>query len=517
MKSEGEQSLEPGVGALLRASRLRCGEELQDVASTLRIRYPYLEALEDGRYEELPGASYAVGFVRSYAEHLGLDSAEVVRRFKIEAEYIKNRSNLIFPSPIAERGTPGAAIVFIGILLVAVAYGAWYVGSSRDSVFANIVPALPERLATLLSDDPVKPTPSDAVSATPSPIEAPESPAETPEIEPPVVVPRVVAPPVESTPSTPAANEPPVAVEAPAPVVEPVAMATPPAEPQIASEPAPSAPSEVSPTTEPLASTAPPEAPPETPQVAETTIEPTPEAPVESPVQIAEVPAAPEVPAQPALPVARTPTPIETVTPADLAIAEKRALGDASVPEPPVSETPTVSETVVAQPQPEPVAPVEQPAAPPEPAAPAESATPAEPVPVATPEPTAPEPATPEPATQVAAIPSAPEASNESPPAEPTLSTADGAVDIVVRAKSDSWIQVRDGIARRLLVTRLLRAGDSYPVPDRPGLTLLTGNAGALEILVGGKAVAPIGGIGAVRRNVALDAERLRAGTAVLD
>ena len=87
----------------------------------------------------------------------------------------------------------------------------------------------------------------------------------------------------------------------------------------------------------------------------------------------------------------------------------------------------------------------------------------------------------------------------------------------MVRAKSDSWIQVRDSVARRLLVTRLLRAGDSYRVPDQRGLTLLTGNAGALEILVDGEPVDSIGDVGAVRRNVALDAERLKDGTAVID
>jgi len=167
---------------------------------------------------------------------------------------------------------------------------------------------------------------------------------------------------------------------------------------------------------------------------------------------------------------------------------------EATPAEPPQAE-PAASETAAAEPEPEP-------AAQPEPAAPAE--------PVAATQP-------PEPAAQVAAIPSAPDANPESPAAASTPSAGDGASEIVVRAKSDSWIQIRDGIARRLLVTRLLRAGDSYRVPDKPGLTLLTGNAGALEILVGGEAVAPIGGVGAVRRNVALDAESLRAGTAVLD
>lgn len=78
----------------------------------------------------------------------------------------------------------------------------------------------------------------------------------------------------------------------------------------------------------------------------------------------------------------------------------------------------------------------------------------------------------------------------------------------------NSWIQVRDDTVNELLVTRLLRAGDSYAVPDRSGLKLSTGNAGALEILVDGEAVPSIGGEGTVRRNVFLDADKLKAGTA---
>ncbi len=84
-----------------------------------------------------------------------------------------------------------------------------------------------------------------------------------------------------------------------------------------------------------------------------------------------------------------------------------------------------------------------------------------------------------------------------------------------MRAVTNSWIQIRDDIAGELLLTRLLRAGDHYEVPDRKGLKLSTGNAGALEILVDGKTVPSIGGAGDVRRNVALDAGKLKAGTAV--
>ncbi len=88
---------------------------------------------------------------------------------------------------------------------------------------------------------------------------------------------------------------------------------------------------------------------------------------------------------------------------------------------------------------------------------------------------------------------------------------------IVIRANSDSWIQIRDGSVRRLLVTRLLRADESFTVPDRSGLTLLTGNAGTLEIYVDGQKAPSIGSEGAVRRNVSLDPERLLKGSAVVD
>ena len=88
------------------------------------------------------------------------------------------------------------------------------------------------------------------------------------------------------------------------------------------------------------------------------------------------------------------------------------------------------------------------------------------------------------------------------------------AARILIRAKSASWIQVRVGVRGPLLMTRQMRAGDTYRVPDRPGLKLVVGNAGALDILVDGKVVPAIGPPGAVLKGVALDAERLRKGNA---
>jgi cytoskeleton protein RodZ len=84
---------------------------------------------------------------------------------------------------------------------------------------------------------------------------------------------------------------------------------------------------------------------------------------------------------------------------------------------------------------------------------------------------------------------------------------------IVLRARGDSWVQIR-APDDSLIMTRTLRAGDSYRVPNQGGLKLMTGNAGSLDIVVDGQATPSLGPYGAVRRNVALDVERLKAGTA---
>ncbi|MEC8370398.1 MAG: DUF4115 domain-containing protein, partial [Pseudomonadota bacterium] len=65
-----------------------------------------------------------------------------------------------------------------------------------------------------------------------------------------------------------------------------------------------------------------------------------------------------------------------------------------------------------------------------------------------------------------------------------------------------------------LLLTRVLREGDRYHVPNRASLTLVTGNAGALKFTVDGEEVADIGRPGTVRRNVRLDPQALKDGTA---
>lgn len=145
-----------GVGGLLKASRLRVGEELADVARMLCIRKPYLEAIEDGRYEDLPGTTYASGFVRSYAEHLGLDADVVVRRFKTETSGKQGATRLDFPVPVHESGVPSGALLFVGLVIAALAYGAWFVSTSETNPFAGVVSPVPEEVTEAAKADEAK-------------------------------------------------------------------------------------------------------------------------------------------------------------------------------------------------------------------------------------------------------------------------------------------------------------------------------------------------------------------------
>ena len=109
----------------------------------------------------------------------------------------------------------------------------------------------------------------------------------------------------------------------------------------------------------------------------------------------------------------------------------------------------------------------------------------------------------------------------DAPAAGSQLASLPGVFDpsreIVLRAIVDCWIEIRDTIANQKLLSRLLRKGDMYTVPAREGLSLVAGNAGGLEVLVGGVTVSSLGPLGVVRRNIALDPQRLRSGTAVIE
>jgi cytoskeleton protein RodZ len=69
------------IGSSLRAAREQRQLQLPQIERATRIRAKYLMALEEERFDVLPGTAYAKGFLRTYADFLGLDGARFVDEF----------------------------------------------------------------------------------------------------------------------------------------------------------------------------------------------------------------------------------------------------------------------------------------------------------------------------------------------------------------------------------------------------------------------------------------------------
>jgi cytoskeletal protein RodZ len=80
------------LGKELKSKREQLGYSLSDVAEHTRIRKIYLESMEQGHLEALPGQAYVTGFVRVYARHLGLDSDELLNHLNVSDETEQSQS-----------------------------------------------------------------------------------------------------------------------------------------------------------------------------------------------------------------------------------------------------------------------------------------------------------------------------------------------------------------------------------------------------------------------------------------
>ncbi|MHB1419829.1 MAG: helix-turn-helix domain-containing protein [Bacillota bacterium] len=72
------------VGEILCTTRTEKGLTFNQVEEATKIRSKYLEAIEKGLPDEIPGRVYALGFLRSYAGFLGLDARGLVLQFNEE-------------------------------------------------------------------------------------------------------------------------------------------------------------------------------------------------------------------------------------------------------------------------------------------------------------------------------------------------------------------------------------------------------------------------------------------------
>ncbi|HYV88257.1 MAG TPA: RodZ domain-containing protein [Candidatus Polarisedimenticolia bacterium] len=377
------------VGMLLREKRESFRQDLDTVAGQLHIRLAYLKAIEDGRFKDLPGLTYASGFVRSYADYLGLDGEEMVRRFREEIAGMDRHVQLIFPSLATEGKIPGGAVLLLSAFLAVMAYGVWYYLADRQKSMLDLVPAVPAQLRALLGGQPESNTASTNAPGETKPGAATVANAGT-------------------GPTTHPA--------APAPVVA---------------------------------------APPPPPPPPATTVL----------VNPGELP----------------PLPSEIdglIAAAQAASTSNQAAGSMQTASNTQPASNAMSSTAAGTP-----AAVQ--AAPPAPAV--------------------------APTTTSAAGGQAPASAAAKPAGQVVVSNPGAHVKLT--ARMDSWVQIYDK-AGKSYYSAVLRAGQTIEVPNQPGLLLTTGNIGGLDILIDGQALAALGSVGLVKRDLPLDVAQLKSASA---
>lgn len=144
------------VGDILRRARLKKNLTIQDVEIAIRVSAQHLAAIEENRLEMLPGRIYALGFIKAYAELVGLDSVKVLELLRRQAgEKIAPQNITPAQSPILEDfSLPTGkmfSLIFILFIIVFI-FKSHYEGSAY--LLEEQIPQVPKDLivqTTLLS------------------------------------------------------------------------------------------------------------------------------------------------------------------------------------------------------------------------------------------------------------------------------------------------------------------------------------------------------------------------------
>ena len=124
------------IGGSLREARLKRGLTPADVQKAIRIRDRYLQALEEERWELLPGDAYVKGFLRTYADYLGLDGNLYVEEYN--SRFARPDEPQLVPERFARTGTRFAGVgvlrplIAVAVIVAIVGVAAWQLTGSSS-------------------------------------------------------------------------------------------------------------------------------------------------------------------------------------------------------------------------------------------------------------------------------------------------------------------------------------------------------------------------------------------------
>ena len=162
-----------GFGGALRALRESRGLSLQEVADETRVRRAYLSALEEMRLDQLPSRPFTIGYVRAYAQALGIDPDHAVAKFKESAP--AGHEPLRPPVGVRRQRDPRVSVAAVAGGLVVAAVVIWNLAQhavAGDGPATPPIPVAPAAPQAAAHQGPVAlaaPQPAPAESDVPKP------------------------------------------------------------------------------------------------------------------------------------------------------------------------------------------------------------------------------------------------------------------------------------------------------------------------------------------------------------
>jgi cytoskeleton protein RodZ len=158
------------IGTTLREARVRRNLTLQQVEEDTKIRVKYVQAMENEDFDIMPGPTYVKGFLRTYAEYLGLDPDVIIGEYRsreprgtqrVHEEPFGGVSTLGKPRSHRGRNT----IVFVAVVCLLVLGVIWFLG--RNGSPEDQLPTKPSDLGLTSTSPTASPSPIPTLSPAP--------------------------------------------------------------------------------------------------------------------------------------------------------------------------------------------------------------------------------------------------------------------------------------------------------------------------------------------------------------
>jgi len=137
------------IGADLNSARLARGMQINELSQLLRISRHYLKSIEAGDFDALPGPTYVAGYLRSLAQEVGLDAAEIAQRYRALLADDEKGPVYSFPVNMQRPQRSGAMLASIIVIFAVAGYGGWYALGKPDVLTALTGESPPEMVAML--------------------------------------------------------------------------------------------------------------------------------------------------------------------------------------------------------------------------------------------------------------------------------------------------------------------------------------------------------------------------------